>query len=422
MPGDKMIRINRLTSHQSTRGNTYITVLAFSTLVAVIGLASLLATRVQRRSAQTARDCAEARLCAQSALELGLLFVQRDPNWRENWDSGTWLEDKPLGGGSLTLAGIDPTDGDLANSEYNPLVLTGSGTKGTACHNTEVTLTAIVEPLEALNTCLHVSGLLKVNGGKQITVVGAPISTNGVLDNEGTIDGDAEAGSVDDTGTITGTLTVPAASKQMPAANVIPDYIAKATVVPFTGTIDRQVLTPTCNPWGPANSDGVYYIDTEGNDLTIKNSRILGTLVISAPSKRVTLDDAVFLRRYRSDYPVLIVDGDATIKIHSCDYLLSEDSCSTNFNPVGAPYLGEWDEDTDDVYPNMVQGLVHIKGELKLQQTARIEGAAICEGPVECADQTTIAHDSTLYTSPPEGYTYVSGMQISPGSYKQTVE
>jgi hypothetical protein len=320
------------------------------------------------------------------------------------------------------LTGIDPTDGDLANSEYNPLVLTGSGTKAATCHYAEVTLLAIVEPLEALNTCLHASGLLKINGGKQIIAVGAPISTNGQLDNDGTIDGDAEAGSVDTTGTITGTLTVPAPSKRMPAANVIHDYIAKATVIPFSGTIDKQVLTPTCNPWGPANSDGVYYIDTGGNDLTIKDSRILGTLVIYTGPKKVVLDNAVFLRRYRSDYPVLIVDGNAEIKIHSCDYSLSEDSLSTNFNPIGAPYLGVSDEDTDDTYPNVIQGLVHVTGALRLQQTARIEGAVICESSVSCEDLNTIVHDPALYASPPEGYTYVSGMQISPGSYQQTVK
>jgi len=401
-------------------GSVYIIVLSVSMMVTVIGLASLFAVRVQRRSAAITKDCADARLCAQSAIELGLLYVQ-DPNWRDTWPNGPWLSNQPLGNGIFTLEGIDPTDGDLANSNYNPLVLTGLGTKGIASHKTQVTLVPVIEALEALNTCLHASGNISVKSGKQIIVVNAPISTNVNLDNQGTIDGHAAAASVTGGGTITGSLTVPAENKPMPYTHVISNYISKATTIPFAGTIDKAVLTPSYNPWGPTNSDGLYFIDA-GNDLLIKNTRIHGTLIVRTNGKKLTLDNAMFMQNYRSDYPALIVEGDLVAKYRSAEYTLSEAAFSTNYNPAGAPYKGIWDDDMTDEYPNKIQGLIHVKGSLILQQTAKITGAVVCEGLVSCEENNLIVHDPNLYACPPEGYTFVESMQISPESYKQVVE
>lgn len=404
-------------------GSVYLHVLGSSILVVVIGLAALAAVRVQTRSAQRARHYAEARTCAVSAVELGLLFVRQDPDWREGWSNGAWLSDKPLGDGTFTLEGIDPQDGDLTDSDYEPLVLTGIGTKGIARHKTQITLVPVIEPLEALNTCLHASGKVQVKGGKRLTVVGAPVSTNGVLDNDEFIDGDAEAGSIDSVNTITGTLTVPAPAKPMPDPGVFSDYAGRATAIVGITAIDKQVLTPSSNPWGAADPNGLYFIDTSGNDMTIKDSRIHGTLIIeTGSSKKVIIDNAVFMQNYRSDCPVLIVEGNLEIKHNSCDYPLSEALKSTNFNPVGAPYEGESDDDMLDEYPNEIRGLIHATGYVKLYDSARIVGAIICENEATVEGANTIIHDVGLYASPPEGYTFVEEMKISPGSWKQVVD
>ena len=403
-------------------GSIYLYVLATSSLIAIIGLGSLAAVRIQMRSSRLMKDYAEARACAISAIELGLLYVKQDPNWRNTRPNGTWVQDQALGSGRFTLQGIDPGDNILSDSQYEPLVLTGTGTRGTTRHKVEVTLSPVIEPLEALNTCLHASGLIHITAGKQIIAVGAPVSTNGQLDNEGTLDGDAHALSVNRTGTITGIFTMPAPSKAMPDAGVIADYIRKATPVPYTATIDKAVLTPGCNPWGPTDPNGLYYIDTNGADLTIRNSRIQGTLIVKAVGKTLTVDNAVFFQNYRSDFPVLLVEGNVIIKHQSCDMTLSEVTNNANYNPVGAPYEGVFDSDQLDVYPNEIRGLIHIVGALNLQQSARIVGVVICDGPVTCEEANTIIHNAGLYASPPEGYTYVSEMKINPHSWKQVVD
>jgi len=404
-------------------GSVYLHVLGASLLVTIMGLAALSAVRLQTRAVQRAQDYAEAKACAVSVVELGLLYVSRDPNWRTTWPNGAWLTDKALGGGMLTLEGIDPQDGDLADSGYEPLILTGTGNTGVARHKAQITLVPVIRPLDALNTCLHAGGNLQVKGGDRIIAVGAPISTNGILDNDEIIDGDAEACSVDSMVTITGSLVVPADTKAMPDTAVFSDYADRATVVPYSGDIDRQVLTATSNPWGPADANGLYFIDTGGKDITIKDSRIHGTLVVRTTSARkVLIDNAVFVQNYRADAPALIVDGNLEVKNDSCDYPLSESSCATNFNPTGAPYAGESDDDTNDEYPNEIRGLIHVTGYLKLFDSARIVGIVICEGVTTVDGTNTIIYDPSIYTSPPEGYTHVERMEISPTSWRQVVD
>ncbi len=407
---------------RSRTGSVYMMVLASSMIIAVVGMASLLAVRVQRRSAHLAIEMTEASILSESAVQLGLLFVSNNPNWRGTWSNGTWISNQAFGGGTYSLVGTDPLDADIADSQHDPIILTGIGTKGIARNKTQVTLVPVISPLEALNTCLHTSGLLKVTAGNLITAVGAPVSTNGILDNDEIIDGNADANSAETMKTITGTLTVPAAHKPMPDPNVISDYISRATVVPYTGTIEKQVLTPLCNPWGDANADGVYFIDTLGSDLTIKNVRIHGTLIVRTGTKKLTLDDGICMSNYRSDFPVLVVDGNAEIRFNTSDYALSEVSTGTNYNPPGAPYEGQSDDDMLDEYPNEIRGLIHVKSFLRLADTARFCGTIICEGSVECAGKNTIIHDSGLYACPPEGYTFVDGMRISTGSWKKVVD
>ena len=405
------------------RGSIYLFVLASSLIITVIGMGSLFAVRVQSRSALTAEAATDVRLCAQSALELGLLKVGQDPNWRTTQSNGTWISNMSLGAATLSLEGIDPLDGDLTDNEYEPLVLNSTGQKGLARYKTQVTLVPNVKALEALNTCVHASGKMDIHNGEAITASGAPISTNGEFKNEGTVTGDVHADTVSKAGTVTGDLTAPADQKALPDPAVITDYLSKATTVAFTGDIDKRLLTPADNPWGTENADGVYFIDTGDQDLTIKDSRIHGTLIVDVGGKTLFLKDSLLLHAYRLDYPVLIVIGKLNIELKSGEILLSETDLGTNFNPPGVPYLGQMDDDTDDDYPNEIQGLIHATKDIKFKETAHVVGAIISEHKVHFEGSgIVITHDPSLYASPPEGYTYVDGMKVSPGSYQRVVD
>ena len=128
------------------------------------------------------------------------------------------------------------------------------------------------------------------------------------------------------------------------------------------------------------------------------------------------------MQNCQPDFPVLLVEGNLVIRPNSAAGSLSESSCNMNFNPVGAPYSGITDWDKNDQIPDEIRGLVHVKGTLTLGGTARIVGVVICEGAVSCDGASTIIYDPSLYANPPQGYTYVEGMRVSPGSWRQVVD
>ena len=130
----------------------------------------------------------------------------------------------------------------------------------------------------------------------------------------------------------------------------------------------------------------------------------------------------MFMETYRPDFPVLLVEGNVSIRLKSVAGPLSEATCGTNFNPAGAPYSGVTDTDKTDQYPNEIRGLIHVKGSLTLWETTRMVGVVICEGILSCQGTNTTVYDAGLYASPPQGYTCVEGMKVSPGSWKQVVD
>jgi len=390
-------------------------------LVTILGVSALLVQRVQRRSEKWSGEMAKARSYAHTAVQMGFLLISQDPDWRTNRTSGTWINGQAVHDGTFSLSVVDPNDGDLADSPTDSVVLTGTGYMGSSRHRTQVTLVADVRPLAALNTCLHAAGQIEVKGGKSITVTGAPLSTNGDLDNNGTVCGDVHAATISDWGTITGDVTVPASPKGMPDAALFERYHSLATEIANPDTMDRVLLTPGANPYGATNANGVYYIDISGHDLTIKDSRIHGTLVVRCGDKKLVLDEGTFLHNYRADYPSLIVDGELRIKLKSDSSTLSE-AVTGNMNPPGSPYNGQEDDDATDEYPNEVQGLVHVRGPLEFLHTPRVRGSVICEDAVTCDDASQIIHLPSLYESPPAGYTFIARMMILAGSWKQNVD
>lgn len=402
------------------RGSAYVAILGAATIIMVISIAAVLSARVRTRSAGWVGDITKARNYAECGMQWAFYRISQVPDWRTRYPNGLWVENQAIDDGTFSVWVTDPADGDLTDWPGDSVVVKAAGYAGQARQLIQVELAADAQPLEALNTCLHAAGQIVVKGGKTITVTGAPLSTNGNLFNDGTIVGDVHAATISRWDIITGTVTCPAPAKNMPYSQVFEMYRALATQIPYTGVIDKQLLTPGRNPYGFTNPDGVYYIDTNGNDLTIRNTRIHGTLVVKCTGKKVILEDRMLIQNYRDDYPVLIIDGGAEIRLKSDTDRLKED-VTRNMNPPGSPYQGQSDWDYSDDYPNEIHGLVHVKADLKIKQTTVIRGVVICEGSVEIDDAPEIIHNSAYYASPPVGYIRVDQMKTSPGSWKQVM-
>jgi cytoskeletal protein CcmA (bactofilin family) len=412
------------------RGGIYLAVLGVAMLVSVIGLAALATARAQRVEANAVLDATKARSLSQSAVELGVLMVLNDASWRANRSNGVWVAAMPVGDGTMKIEGLDPLDSNLSNRTNDPLVIRGTGLRGTAVQSTEVTLTATGDPLDALKFALHSAGQLHVNPGQNFTALGAPASTNGSLRNDGTITGDVECRAFTQMGTISGSFNPAAPIKAMPDAGLLNMYKALGTTIAPGSAINKAAIGPGYTPWGPTNPEGVYLINLSGN-LTISNTRLVGTLVIIGNGKSITINSSCNLQPYRQDYPVIITDGDLTINLSNA--LLSEAANTTNFNPPGVPWnpsglqsQGTTNANSTDVYPSEIRGLVHTRSKVSIGQTTYIKGLVIAESAAatdaaSITSNITIDYDPALFTNPPMGYTKSVTMSILPGSWKQVV-
>ncbi len=404
-------------------GTLYVAVLGCATVIAVLGVSAIMVTRVEGRVIRGSADLAVARSLAQSSIDIGLFTLYSDVNWRTTKSQGAWRTAQTAGEGSITLSVADPIDGTLGDARWEPVVFTGTGTVREARYLLEATSVANPLPLPCLNTCLHTNGKVTVSLLKNITVAGAPLSMNGSINGPGTVTGNIQAASLGIVPIVVGTSIIPSAAKEMPDAGVLAMYKSLATTMTGYSDFDRDVLTPDYNPRGTVNPDGVYFFDgTPGAaDIKIKRSRINGTLIVKcATGKKVVLDDTVFLQNFRSDYPVLIVEGDLEFALNSASYSLSEATEGVNLNPATAPYLGVGDSDQTDTYPNEVKGLVYVTGRVTFSNASKVTGVIIAIGNVTVSGTPTLVHNPTIYSNPPMGFvTYA--MQIAHGSWRRIV-
>jgi len=125
-------------SRHPRRGTIYMLVIMSSAIVATIGLASLQLLRLQGRIAREGNDLIEARLYARTAVELGMLKIQTDSNWRKNLGDGAWITDQAIGQGRYSINVVDPIDNKIEHGNNHPVLITGVGNKGNATFNTTV--------------------------------------------------------------------------------------------------------------------------------------------------------------------------------------------------------------------------------------------------------------------------------------------
>jgi hypothetical protein len=411
----------------SRRGSAYLIVLGAALLVALLGLSSLMALRIQRQMVEDAVDAAEARAYAQSAIEVGLSRIAADGDWRTTFSDGVWIADQPLGEGTFTLEGHDPADGDLADDDTDDLLLVGIGLKGRARQKMLVRLVPELRGVAALEAALF--------SGGQLTISNATINSDGLLasnaqvsSGSSAINADVEsAGAINGSGYNGSTTTAVDARTTSDDTSFSP-YAAAGTSIPISSipvvssvrTIENVVLSAGTNPYGTANGQGLYVIDCQAQSLTIRNARIAGTLVLLNAGTSSKIEQSVNWETAVANYPALMVQGPFLIDMSAT--ALSEAALGVNYNPAGAEYQGASDSDTVDSYPSQIRGLVFISGNASFSTDNTIDGAVLALGSTDVTGQLTLMYDDIYLTNPPPGFLDRTRLTISPGSWSKDVD
>lgn len=399
-------------------GGAYLLVLGTATVVGLIGFAALACMRLQQRGSRDLSDCAAARACAQSAIELGLHVIKTDPNWRDR-PNGAWLTNRSLGNGKLSLTVVD--------SQEDAVVLTGDGTQGQARHRTSVRVDAVKTPWSCLEVSLHAGG--NISFGSATVQGDQVVSSNGnVSAYLGDIYPQVEALGTIGGHTYRGSTNTMSAARTLPDAKVFDYYKTNGTwisvsALPLSGSvrqIAQKVLSPASNPFGSeTNAQGIYVIDCQANSVVISQSRIVGTLVLLNPGSGSAVQGSVNWTPVVQNYPCLLVQGDLSLKFSSS--ALTESG--TNFNPTGTPYPypdGDTDKDGTDSYPSLISGLVYVSGSVSTLNSPAV-GVLAVGGTLSCSGTLNLTYDSLYLFNPPPGF-YSFVMTPDPQSWKQVVD
>lgn len=414
---------------QPRRGYSYIAILGTSLIVTTLAMGGMALLRVEARTALDSLHAVQARQHAKSAAELAARILRVNPTWRTTFNHGHLITPRDLGSGRISAILTDPVDGILNNQPHDPLQVDITAVQGRAQQNFRLRFNARAQPMGILQFGVHTWGNIEIRSGASLSSYGGAVSTSGTLQNRGTIDGNVSATGLGIPGTITGSITLPAPIHPLPTEQVTIKYSELGTqfTAPVT-LIDRQVITPTRNPYGPLNADGVYVIRPSGH-LTIRNTRIHGTLVVrfNSTSHTLTIGENVFFQPARPGLPVLVVHGNLELNYRSEGERLSEAFLGTNFNPPDAPFMGVSNGTQTDSYPSEIQGLIYVNRRTIWRENGLLRGALISEGPsgnvgIDVYGHPRVMYDRNLFFDPAPWVTNRVDMIPDPTSWTQIVQ
>ncbi|MCA9041587.1 MAG: carbohydrate binding domain-containing protein [Planctomycetaceae bacterium] len=238
------VQLHNQKTQSSRRGSLYLSVLMVTVLVSLLGMSALVVKRVQRRNHQAAMDASQARFIAQSALRIAMLDIENDPDWRYNFPNGTWETDVSLMGGTYTIEGYDPSDGDLSDNPEEPVVLIATGSKGSARQKTQLTLNPVNRGYSFLEKALVSQDIVTVTNGSYVycnQFLTANIDI--VAESGSTVTADVEAyDKVEGDGTYYGTTEVGVEQEAFPNKDdILSYYLARGTEIDYSSIQDKAV-------------------------------------------------------------------------------------------------------------------------------------------------------------------------------------
>ena len=420
------------------RAAMYVIIVGCTLVVATVGVSAITLTRIERIQNQTTGDFLQAQLYARSAIEIGLLQIHDDPDWRSTMPNGAWRSNAPIGTGYYTLHGVDPADSDLTDDDAEAVQLTGIGMEGAARFALRTLVQVTPVPLSCLEVSMHAGDDIRVDAGflygDQI------VSANDRIESANASEIYPAAESVNGFGGDVGPgqTTSPVPPRDLPGVDVFDYYEARGTWISAASlpqengraTIAGRLLGPNHNPFGSTNPDGIYVIDCQNQDVQIRNSRIIGTLVLLDAGARSAAYESVNWSANAPNYPALLVRGSFNLIL--TDNPIVESDLGVNLNPAGAEFNLEADLSLDDIYPCEINGLIYVSEDLATDATAppyqyedtisnTINGVVIAGTSILPSTATfNLNYSADFFDYPPPGFRAGLNYTLARGSWEQS--
>ncbi len=370
------------------RGSAYVMMLACAVIVTAITLGGIALNKAQRDVYQAQDEIRRARQAAASGLEASTQILMPAIDARRSFDDPDGLP-KQIDNVDLAYDIIDASDGDLTDDITQAIDVTVEARVGSARQMITGRMTPRLTPIGMAKYGLAATAAVKLTNTSVDAVAGI-YSGSGVA-----ASGSNVSAPVYSAGNITGS-TYLSTTGRVTAASTIDltdptELFAAATRISYNaipgGNIDKAVLSPTINPYGAStNPRGIYLIDCGGERLRVRNSRIIGTLIVLNPKSDSKWEDSVNISTYDSRLPAVVWVGPLEWATKSTD--LSEASLKVSLNPPGAPYLSQSDTDQLDSLPSLITGTIVVVGDLTVGGSLSVDGRVLVVGNVEAKGAT----------------------------------
>lgn len=412
-------------AHHSRRGSIYLMVMSTVVIVVTLSLTGLAFVRVQRKVAEVTNDMADARANAASGVEYAAMWIAADPHWRTTAaTSGGALNAVNIGRSKVQINLADPVDGVLTNTDTDPVDVTSSAQMGQIAQVYKARLTPTQVPLSCLSvgTCVGFATSLT-----NAVVLGSDCihSNTSITATAARVQVPAEAALSVSGAAFSAKTTQQVATLQLPDSTAFDYYKSVGTQITSAGMSGRRieniVLSPQNNPYGTraTNAQGIYWIDCGGDDYTIQNCRIVGTLVLLNCTGNTVVGGGVIWNPVSANLPALLVQG--KISFQGTADPVNESTIGVNFNPKGTPYGGQFNGSMTDVYPASINGLVYASGLVSISGEVVIDGVLIAGGRMTLTGSLTVFYSDRYYYNPPPGFRAATVMTLVPGSFERVV-
>lgn len=402
-------------------GSAYVMVLACSALVTTITLGGLLLNRAQRQAYQSQEDVRRARMAAASALEASTQVLS--PTFAGRSVIG--ITDRlpvAVDGVAIEYGIVDPIDANLTNDITQPVDVTVEARIGAARQLLAGTLTPRLVPIGMASYAIAASQGVKfytttvdarggVYAGSGVESVGARVAAP--VFSPGNMTGDTY---------LSTRRTVARASGF--DADDLAHLIDSATTISYNalsdGDIDRALLSPSINPFGAAtNPKGVYLIDCGGESLSIRDTRILGTLIVLNAGSESEWTGSNNIASFDPNLPAIVWIGDLEVSTSAAD--LTETGGGVSLNPPGAPYLGQTDTDMLDKFPSLITGTALVVGNMEVIGALSVDGRLMVMGTIIANNATLRVRDNPDGTVPSCLFE-AEGFELVPGTVRREVD
>lgn len=369
-------------------GAAYVMVLACATIVTAITLGGLALSRVQRDAFAEQESVRRARLAAASGLEAATRVLSPTVAGRRAIGVSDGLPSQ-IDGVAVAYDVVDTIDANVTNDITQAIDVTVEARIGATRQMLAGTLKPRLTPVGMAKYGLAATGAVRL-------VATTVEASAGVYSATGfTASGASVASPVYHVGTATGdsylSTKSSVAPESMPDASDPTALLTRATRISYNsisgGNIDGVVISPQINPYGAAtNANGIYLIDCGGERLRIRNSRIIGTLIVLNAKSDSSWQNGVNISTYDARLPAVMWQGGLTVSTSAGDLL--ESAAGASLNPPGAPYQGQTNTNKTDQFPSKVTGTMVVIGTLTVDGSLTVDGRVLVMGPVSTSNAT----------------------------------